>query len=125
LFLAEGDYTTRMHCGYGYESSSRGYNWAALFLGDNTETWPSSLGESQMRVIYDYGSCDTRTVELLRCKLQIRPLVRKDVLHEEARNCQTEENLKSGLMSQKGAIHQKQLADLRSQNQLRISNLRE
>jgi hypothetical protein len=28
----------------------RGYNWATLFLGDiNTGTWPSRLGESQMR----------------------------------------------------------------------------
>jgi hypothetical protein len=27
-----------------------GYNWASLFLGDiNTGTWPSRLGESQMR----------------------------------------------------------------------------
>jgi hypothetical protein len=27
-----------------------GYNWATLFLGDiNTGTWPSRLGESQMR----------------------------------------------------------------------------
>jgi hypothetical protein len=30
--------------------STRGYNWATLFLGDiNTGTWPSRLGESQMR----------------------------------------------------------------------------
>jgi hypothetical protein len=32
------------------EPSARGYNWATLFLGDiNTGTWPSRLGESQMR----------------------------------------------------------------------------
>jgi hypothetical protein len=32
------------------EPSARGYNWANLFLGDtNTGTWPSRLGESQMR----------------------------------------------------------------------------
>jgi hypothetical protein len=32
------------------EHSVRGYNWATLFLGDiNTGTWPSRLGESQMR----------------------------------------------------------------------------
>jgi hypothetical protein len=33
------------------EPSARGYNWATLFLGDtNTGTWPSRLGESQMRL---------------------------------------------------------------------------
>jgi hypothetical protein len=32
------------------EPSSRGYNWATLFLGETkTGTWPSKLGESQMR----------------------------------------------------------------------------
>jgi hypothetical protein len=32
------------------EPSARGYNWVTLFLGDiNTGTWPSRLGESQMR----------------------------------------------------------------------------
>jgi hypothetical protein len=32
------------------EPSARGYTWATLFLGDiNTGTWPSRLGESQMR----------------------------------------------------------------------------
>jgi hypothetical protein len=32
------------------EPSARGHNWATLFLGDiNTGTWPSKLGESQMR----------------------------------------------------------------------------
>jgi hypothetical protein len=30
--------------------SAWGYIWATLFLGDiNTETWPSRLGESEMR----------------------------------------------------------------------------
>jgi hypothetical protein len=30
--------------------SAQGCNWATLFLGDiNTRTWPSRLGESQMR----------------------------------------------------------------------------
>jgi hypothetical protein len=30
--------------------SAQGHNWATLFLGDiNTGTWPSRLGESQMR----------------------------------------------------------------------------
>jgi hypothetical protein len=44
--------------------SARGYNWATLFLGDiNTETWPSSLRESQMREKYDYRFCATRTIE--------------------------------------------------------------
>jgi hypothetical protein len=32
------------------KSSARGYNWTTLFLGViNTGTWPSRLGESQMR----------------------------------------------------------------------------
>jgi hypothetical protein len=32
------------------QPSARGYNWATLFPGDiNTGTWPSRLGESQMR----------------------------------------------------------------------------
>jgi hypothetical protein len=32
------------------EPSARGRNWTILFLGDmNTGTWPSRLGESQMR----------------------------------------------------------------------------
>jgi hypothetical protein len=32
------------------ESSAQGYNWTTLFLGDiNKGTWPSRLGESQMR----------------------------------------------------------------------------
>jgi hypothetical protein len=32
------------------KSSAWGYNWATLFLGNlNTGTWPSRLGESQMR----------------------------------------------------------------------------
>jgi hypothetical protein len=35
---------------YMFVPSARGYNWATLFLGDiNTGTWPSRLGESQMR----------------------------------------------------------------------------
>jgi hypothetical protein len=34
----------------GVQSSAREYKWATLFLGDiNTGTWPSRLGESQMR----------------------------------------------------------------------------
>jgi hypothetical protein len=32
------------------ERRAQGYNWATLFLEDiNTGTWPSRLGESQMR----------------------------------------------------------------------------
>jgi hypothetical protein len=34
----------------GTKPSARGHNWVTLFLGDiNTGTWPSRLGEYQMR----------------------------------------------------------------------------
>jgi hypothetical protein len=39
-----------LYCAMLHHVSARGYNWATLFLGDiNTGTWPSKLGESQMR----------------------------------------------------------------------------
>jgi hypothetical protein len=44
----------------GNQVSARAYNWATLFLENmNTGTWPSSLGESQMRVKYGRESCGT------------------------------------------------------------------
>jgi hypothetical protein len=47
--------------------SARGYNWATLFLGDiNTGTWPSRLGESQMRQVKcGLEFCGTLTKEWL------------------------------------------------------------
>jgi hypothetical protein len=68
------------------EPSARGYNWTTLFLEDiNTGTWPSRLGESQMRVKYGHEFCGTSTQEWLLwqgpeaiySKLQTRPLVRE------------------------------------------------
>jgi hypothetical protein len=52
--------------------------------------------------------------ERLHCKQQTRPLVREDTVHEEARNCQTKQNLKSGDTKKNWPI------DRLSQNQLRL-----
>jgi hypothetical protein len=46
----EADFISSTHSSPYNKPSARGYNWATLFPGDiNTGTWPSRLGESQMR----------------------------------------------------------------------------
>jgi hypothetical protein len=66
------------------------YIWDTLFLGDiNTGSWPSRLGESQMR----HGLGATRTSQCMHCKLQTGPLIKEE---GEASNCQTKENWKYG-----------------------------
>jgi hypothetical protein len=48
--LFVGPYDTR---DYGGGILTRRYDWASLFLRDiNTGTWPTRLGESQMRQLY-------------------------------------------------------------------------
>jgi hypothetical protein len=60
---------------------------------------------------YYYGSCANLTSEWLHCKLQTRPVVREVALHEETRNCQSKETLKSGHGPQRGTRHREELAD--------------
>jgi hypothetical protein len=77
--------------------SARGYNWATLFLGDiNTRTWPSRLGESQMRQqnmavsfagLRPKSDCSGKAQKQLYSKLQTHPLVREDAPKEQTRNC--------------------------------------
>jgi hypothetical protein len=48
--LTHCDITLRVVRGDEREPNAWEYNWATLFLGDiNTATWPSRLGESQVR----------------------------------------------------------------------------
>jgi hypothetical protein len=61
-----------------------------------SETWPSRLGKSQMRVKYGYGFWATRTIEWLHSKLQTRPLVREGALLEEERKYCHSKKVKSG-----------------------------
>jgi hypothetical protein len=73
------------------EPSTRGYNWATLFLGDiNTGTWPSRLGESQLRrwnmAVSSVGlrhesDCSGKAQKQFNSKLQTRALVREGVSH--------------------------------------------
>jgi hypothetical protein len=69
------------------------YNWVTLFLGDiNMGTWPSRLGESQMRqynmVMRPFGFGPEKDCagedQLL---LQALSLVREGAQHQQTRNC--------------------------------------
>jgi hypothetical protein len=68
-------------------------------------------GVSDEIVIYGYGSCGTQTSERFHFKLQISPLVKEGVLHEEQINCKITDNSKSGHGLQWGPRHQDELAN--------------
>jgi hypothetical protein len=57
------------------------------------------------------GSSRPRAVSDVHYKLQTRPLVKEDALHEEASTCQTNENVKSGHGRQRAVPHQDELGD--------------
>jgi hypothetical protein len=78
-------FTTHIYPKKKREPSAQGYNWATLFLGDtNMRTWPSRLGESQMRQqnmavnsagLRPKSDYSGKAQKQLYNKLQPRPLV--------------------------------------------------
>jgi hypothetical protein len=71
-------------------------------------------GVSDETVKYGYEFCATRTIELLRCKLQTLLLVKESAPQKQDRNSQTatyRQEIISGGKSHKGARHEDRLTD--------------
>jgi hypothetical protein len=73
-----------------HRTNAWGYSWGTLILEEiNMETWPSKLGESQIRESTIWGSAGLTALATPsnNCKLQTRPLDREGSPHQQTHNC--------------------------------------